>query len=266
VGAYRLHEVLGKGAIGVVRRATRDSDGAVVALKILRDELAGDLVFRRRFEREAEIARTLEHPHLVAVVDTGEADGCLFMATRYLEAITLAARLEETGPLAAGDAVRIACDVAAGLEAMHAAGLVHRDAKPANVLLDAKGRAVLTDFGLARGEAHTVLTRTGRVSGTLDYLAPEIIQGGRATTASDIYALGCLAYESLAGEPPFVAEGPVALLLAHVRDAPPHLADRRPDLPEPLAWAVRRALAKDPNDRPQSALAFARLLRASAPG
>ena len=164
------------------------------------------------------------------------------------------------------DVVRLVGHVASGLDVMHERGLAHRDVKPANILLDEKGAAALTDFGLARGEAHTVLTRSGLVAGTVDYLAPELIRGGAAGPASDVYALGCLAYECLGGKPPFAGRPLVDTLLGHVQDVPAPVHELQPEVPETVSWAVARALAKDTADRPRSATAFARVLRAAASG
>src|SRR5690242_14301097 len=160
--------------MGVVWLA-RAPDGGAVALKLLRAELAHDELFRRRFAREARLAAAVDHPNLVRVVDAGEAAGRAYLATRYVEGSSLAERLREAGPLPVDEALRVVGDVAAGLDALHRAGLVHRDVKPANVLLAPGGEAVLTDFGLARGPASTVLTRAGQLLGSVDYLAPELV-------------------------------------------------------------------------------------------
>jgi serine/threonine protein kinase len=263
LGAYRLEALLGEGAMGVVYRATRDPDGETVAVKILRAELVDDDVYARRFEREGRVARGLDHPHLVPVLDTGFEDGRRYIVTRHVQGESLANVLEHEGILPTGRVVRLAAGLGSALDVVHRTGLVHRDVKPANVLVDSRGRSLLTDFGVARGAADSVLTAPGRVVGTVDYLAPEVIQGRPAGPASDIYALGCLVFECLAGEPPFAAApGFGATCLAHLQSDPPDLAGRRPDAPPALLWASRQALAKDPADRPATGAAYARLLRA----
>jgi serine/threonine-protein kinase len=250
--------------MGLVFRARRETDGESVALKVLRDELAEDELYRRRFEREARIASELVNEHVVPVVDFGEASGRLYIAALYVRGVSLSERIASQGVLSLTDALRLVTDLSDALEALHAGGLVHRDVKPANVMVDEDGVAALTDFGLARGVADTVLTKTGVVVGTVDYLAPELIRGQQADHSSDVYALGCLLYESLAGAPPFADRAFVETLLAHVQDEPRDLREVRADLPENVSWTVLKALAKNPAERPETASAYARLLRASA--
>jgi serine/threonine protein kinase len=264
LGPYRLLAVLGEGRMGVVYRARRGTDGEIVALKVLRDELVQDELYRHRFRREARIASALAHEHVVSVVDFGEASGRLYIAARYVRGFTLSEQIASEGALSLPKALRLAGDLTSALEALHLRGLVHRDVKPGNVMIDERGAAALTDFGLARGVAETVMTKTGAVVGTLDYLAPEVIRGEQASPASDIYALGCLLYECLAGAPPYAGKEYVETLLAHVRDEPRDLGDVRDDLPAGVSWAILRALAKDPGQRPPTATAYARLVRASA--
>jgi serine/threonine protein kinase len=264
VGPYRLLEPLGEGSVGVVFHARREPGGDEVAVKILRDELVGDALYRRRFEREARIASEVTHEHIVPVVDFGEASGRLYIASRYVAAEPLSARIATQGTLSVPESVRLARHLAGALQALNARGLVHRDVKPANVLVSDRGAAALTDFGLARSVAETVLTKTGLTVGTVDYLAPELIRGRPAAHASDVYALGCVVYECLTGAPPFAGKPYVEALIAHVRDEPASLLESRTDLSESFSWAVLKALAKDPRDRPPTAEAYARLVRASA--
>ncbi|MDP9491393.1 MAG: serine/threonine protein kinase [Actinomycetota bacterium] len=262
VGPYRLVAPLGEGGMGIVFRADR-STGGVAALKVLRRELSGDETFRRRFEREGRIAAQLDHPHLVEVVDAGEADGRHYLASRFVDGETLAARLTRDGPLPSSDLLRLAAELATGLDALHEAGLVHRDIKPSNVMLGADG-AALTDFGLARGEADSVLTTPGRVVGTLDYLAPEVIRGQPAGPPADIYALGCLLYECVCGAPPFGSRPFAEAAAAHLTEEPLDPSGARDDLPPAFWQALRHGLAKDPDERPPTATAYALMIRVSA--
>ena len=265
LGPYRIVTELGRGRMAVVYRAVRE-DGAVVALKVLRRELRDDPAYRRRFEREARIAGRVRHDHLVPVLDRGEIGGSPYLATPYVAGGSLAERLAD-GPIAIADLVRLVAQIGAGLDALHRAGLVHRDVKPSNVMLDETGAAALADFGFARGEADTALTKQGRVVGTVDYLAPEVIRGEAARPRSDIYGLGCLAYECIVGSPPFADRRTIAeACAAHLREEPPDPADARPDVPGAFAGALLTALAKDPARRPATGTAYALLLRAGARG
>jgi serine/threonine-protein kinase len=262
LGPYRLVAPLGEGGMGIVFRADR-ATGGVAALKVLRRELSGDETFRRRFEREGRIAAQLDHPHLVEVVDAGEANGLQYLASRFVEGETLADRLERDGPLPLRELIRLAAELGTGLDALHEAGLVHRDVKPSNVMLGPDG-AALTDFGLARGLADSVLTAPGRVVGTLDYLAPEVIRGEPAGPPADIYALGCLLYECVCGRPPFGSRPFAEAAAAHLTEEPLDPCAARDDLP-PAFWdALRYGLAKDPADRPARATAYALMIRVSA--
>jgi serine/threonine protein kinase len=262
LGPYLLEGMLGEGSMGIVFRASHD-DGTVVALKVLRPELSGDEAYRRRFEREGRIASTLTHPHLVEVVDTGEADGWTYLASRYVHGESLAERLARNGPLPVEDVVRVAGEVGTALDTLHASELVHRDVKPSNVMLGDTG-AELTDFGVARGTADSVLTTPGRVVGTVDYLAPEVIRGEQAEPPADVYALGCLLYECVAGAPPFGSRPFPEAALAHISEEPPDPSPARRDLPRQFWTALRHGLAKDPEDRPPTATAYALMLRVSA--
>lgn len=243
--------------------ARHQSDGAVVALKLLKVDLTGNDVYRHRFRHEARSAARVRHQNLVAIVDAGELDGRPYIASTFVEGETLERRVAEQGPLALGDVVRLASEVAAGLDALHAAGIVHRDVKASNILLDATGKAMLTDFGLARGPSYTVLTRPGQVLGTLEYMAPELIRGEPATAESDIYALACTVYEALTGGTPFGGRSLIRIGTAHLEDQPPDPASTRPECGAALARAVLLPLAKDPRHRPLPAGAYARALRAA---
>ena len=262
IGPYHLEEFLGQGAVAVVFRAVRD-DGRVVALKVLKEKLSADPVYQRRFIHEARAASEVQSHHLVPIVDAGEADGKHYLAQAFIPGRSLADRIEADGQLPIDDILRTASEGGAGLDALHAGGLVHRDIKPSNIMLDQNGSALLTDFGLAKGPAYTVLTSPGQVMGTLDYLAPELVKGGPATPASDLYAFACVIYECIAGKPPFADRGLFQVAMAHLNEQPPDPCLARVDLPMQLSWSVLQGLAKDPAQRPPGATAFAHMLRLS---
>jgi serine/threonine protein kinase len=259
VGSYRLEELLGEGAAGLVF-AARDPDGTRVALKLLRSELAEDTVMVARFEREARLARDLGTPHVVPILELGRSQGIAFLAMPFYAGGSLALRLRIVGPLSLDETVDLAAQLARGLDALHSRGVLHRDVKPSNVLLDGEGTAALADFGLARGTDSTRLTAEGQLLGTPHYLAPELIEGLDATVQSDVYALGCVLYECLAGEPPFAGRGPAEIGFAHLTEAPPDPRERRAELSEGAAQALLAALEKDPGARPTTATALARML------
>jgi serine/threonine-protein kinase len=195
------------------------------------------------------------------VLEAGEAEGRSYLAVAYVRGRSLEARIQEEGALPLGDIVRLTTEVAAGLDALHRLDLIHRDIKPSNIMLDEEGSAMLTDFGLAKGRAYTVLTKPGQVMGTLDYLAPELIKGRPAGPTSDVYALGCVVFECLAGRAPFAHKSVFQVGVAHLEEEPPDPCAERSDAPEGLSWAVVRALEKDPAKRPPTATAYAQMLR-----
>jgi serine/threonine protein kinase len=264
LGSYLIEERLGDGAVGIVYRATREPDGETVALKLLRRELADDPVFRRRFDHEARAAGEVRNSHLVPILDVGQIEGRPFLAVAFVKGRTLERRLEDDGPLPIRELVVLLSHLGSGLDALHRADIVHRDLKPSNVMLDPNGSAAITDFGLAKGRAYTVLTEPGRVLGTLDYLAPELLRGGEATPASDRYALGCVAFECVAGRAPFADLGLLELPAAHLNLDPPDAFAGRGDGNPSLSWAILQALAKDPDQRPPTATAYANLVRFAA--
>jgi serine/threonine protein kinase len=264
LGPYRIEALLGRGGMGVVYYARHTGDGRAVALKVLRDELAADEAFRRRLDHEARAAAAVDHPNLAPVLEAGEDDGRLYLAVRYVDGQSLAERLLTGGPLPVDALVRLGSDICAGLDALHGRGIVHRDVKPGNILLDTDGTAVLGDFGLAKHRAWTILTGTGQVLGTVGYMAPELIRGEPATPLSDLYALGCVLYQCLAGTLPFAGRGVLRTGMAHLQEAPGDPAAGRPDVPPALSWTVRQVLAKDPRERPPSAAALRRMLRLAA--
>jgi serine/threonine-protein kinase len=264
LGPYRLELLLGQGAMGLVYRAVRTSDGDTVALKVLRAELTEDALYRRRFEREARSAAQVRHAHLVPVLDAGELEGRLYLVVGYVPGTTLEQRVCSEGSLTPADLLRVVAEIASGLDALHGHGIVHRDVKASNILLHDEGTALLTDFGLARGQAYTVLTRTGQVIGTIGYLAPELLRGEQATPASDLYALGCVAYECATGSTPFGDRSVFEVGLAHLEEEPPDPRQLRPDLSPSLAGALLSALDKEPARRPPNAGAYAGALRTAA--
>ena len=262
---YRILDAIGRGGMGAVYRATQISLERTVALKIIVPELAQDEGFRERFKRESRTAASIEHPHVVPVHEAGEHDGVLFISMRYIEGTDLRQLLRSEGAMAPERAARIIAQVGSALDAAHARGLVHRDVKPANILMAADGgedHAYLTDFGLTKHVASAAgLTGTGQFVGTLDYIAPEQIQGGTVDARADIYALGCVMYELLSGKTPFARENDVAKLWAHMNDAPPSI-----DVDPRLEEVVHRAMAKRPEDRQPSAGDVGRAALAAAEG
>ncbi len=262
IGPYRVESLLGVGGMGRVYKAV-NPEGDEVALKLVKADLASDEIFRRRFEREVRIARTVVHLHVVPVIDSGEHEGIPYMAQKYVGNGTLEDLVKREQSLDLETAVKMCNQVAAGLDALCAAGLVHRDVKPANILLDAEGTAFITDFGLAKDSQGSVLTRPGQALGSLDYMAPEQIRGEPVTAASDVYALGCVMYECLIGAPPFADRQGMRVLWAHLQDNPTNPCDRRADLPPAVGELVLRALDKEPQHRPQTAGEFAQMLRAA---
>jgi class 3 adenylate cyclase/ABC-type transport system substrate-binding protein len=254
VAGFRIVRLLGEGGTGAVYLAVDEQLDRQVALKLLPPELSRDERFRHRFLREARIAAGIEHPGIVPIYAAGEADGVLFLAMRLVPGTDLRRVLERDGRLEPGRATRILAPVAEALDAAHAQGLVHRDVKPGNILVDEDERAFLADFGLAK-HAATVnsLSREGAFSGTIDYIAPEQIEGGEVDGRADVYALACVLFESLTGRPPFERETDVAVVFAHLKDPAPTLTALRPELPEGLDVVLARGMAKDPDDRYRSA-------------
>ena len=260
LAGYRIDQVLGSGGMGVVYRATQLSLGRDVALKVLAPHLSADPEFRERFRREAALQARLEHPHVVTVYEAGESEEGLFLALRLVDGTDLR-RLIESGELGAARALALLEQVASALDAAHEQGLVHRDVKPQNVLVDGRDHAYLADFGLTRSSGSRVLTQTGTYLGSLDYVAPELVRGEPFTAASDLYAYAAVLYESVAGDVPFPRDTEAALLYAHLSEPPPRLSERRPELPAALDAVLARGLAKDPGDRYANAGELARAAR-----
>ncbi len=252
-GRYRLDEKIGSGGMSTVYRAFDPTLERWVAIKLMHRDISSDPDQLERFRREARAVAQLNHPHVVTVIDAGEDEGAPYIVFEFVEGETLKERIKRQGRLPVSEAVAYAIEIGRALEAAHAARLVHRDVKPQNVLIDADGRAKVTDFGIARSLESHGLTATGRVLGTTDYVSPEQALGHEVTEQSDVYSLGVVLYEMLTGEPPFKAETQVAVAMKHVKDPLPDVQKMRPEISAALAAAVERATAKEMSQRYQSA-------------
>ncbi len=270
LGDFRIEGELGRGGMGVVYRATQLSLGRPVALKVIASGLAGEEGFRDRFGRESRLAASLDHPNVIPVYAAGEHDGVLYIAMRYVEGTDLRALIRRESRLDPLRAAGVVAQVASALDAAHERGLVHRDVKPANVLVAARGggeHVYLTDFGLTkRSASESSLTAAGEWVGTLDYVAPEQVRGDAVDGRADVYALGCVLYEMLTGRVPFPRENDLAKLWAHISDDAPSALELAPDTPPALAAVAERAMAKDPADRFAEAGMMGRVALASVPG
>ncbi len=256
IAGFRLEELLGRGGMGAVYRAEDVRLGRKVALKLLVPELAESERFRERFFRESQVAASLDHPHIVPIYAAGDAEGRLYLAMRYVEGYDLRQLIAREAPLGPDRAMRLIEQVGDALDAAHERGLVHRDVKPANVLIAGRsGRehCYLTDFGLTKQTASiSGLTGTGELVGTIEYVSPEQIRGEAVDARADVYSLGCVLYECLAGERPFARDSEVATLWAHVNEPPPSLATAHPELGSEIDSVMARALAKAPGERYRS--------------
>ena len=250
IAGYRIEERIGRGGMGVVYRAEHINLQRRAAIKIIAPDLAESAGFRERFTREARIAAALQHPNIVTVYDAGEVDGLLYLAMQFIQGEDLAHVLMREGRLRPYRAIDVCRQVASALDAAHAMGLIHRDVKPANVLIEGR-TAFLTDFGLTKRleGTHAQITRVGDVVGTIHYVAPEQIEGRKVSARSDVYSLGCLLYHCLSGQVPFARETDVAVIYAHLSEEPAKLADVRPDLPLGLDAVVAKAMDKSPDRR-----------------
>jgi Protein kinase domain len=270
LAGYRIETAIGRGGMGVVYRAEQIRLGRKVALKLLAPELAENAGFRARFEHESRLAAALDHPNIVPLYEAGEADGLLFISMRYVEGTDLRALLNREGRLEPQRALDVAAQVAGALDAAHARGLVHRDVKPGNILI-APGAAAgapehcyLTDFGLTKDTSSPVeLTATGTFVGTIDYIAPEQIEGSAPDGRGDQYALACVLFECLTGHPPFPRDQEIVVMWAHLQDEPPAVTADRPDLPAALDGVIARAMAKAPGERFPSCSAMVDAARAA---
>jgi eukaryotic-like serine/threonine-protein kinase len=259
-GRYQLEHPLGQGGMARVHLGRDVELDRPVAVKLIAEALADDESFRARFLREARLAARLSHPNVVQIYDVGEDKGRPFIVMEYVEGETLADELARAGPLAPADAVARAVDCCAGLEHAHAAGLVHRDIKPRNLLRRHDGVVKIADFGIARANDGTRLTEVGSVMGTAAYIAPEQAAGEEVTAAADLYALGAILYELITGTPPHGTGTASEILLRHHKAIVTPVRDLAPEVPPALEAIVMRCLARDPRYRPSSAAALAHAL------
>jgi serine/threonine protein kinase len=257
IGGYRIDELISRGGMGIVYRATNVTLNRIYALKVLAPELSDDEQFRERFKREIRIAASVHHPHVVAIHYAGEHEGMLFLIMDFIYGTDLSELLRRHGALEPERAVELLSQMASALDAAHSRGLVHRDVKPANLLItvrDGEEHSYLTDFGLAkRSDTVGAMTKKGVVVGTVDYMAPEQITGGPTDARTDIYSLGCTFFHMMSGSVPFERENSIATLFAHVNDPPPPLDAPLADSYPALGAVIEKAMAKDPADRYVSA-------------
>ena len=248
--------------MGIVFEAEGE-DGQTVAVKVVTTELTQDEVFLRRFRREVEAAQRIKHDTVVPVRAPGAEGGRPELVQALIPGGSLAERITAEGKIGLASTLGLLEGAAAGIDALHTGGLVHRDIKPANILLDGD-HAYVSDFGLAKDSQASNLTRPGQALGSLDYMAPEQIRGEEVSPATDIYALGCVFIECLTGAPPFGGRPSMRVLFAHLQDPPPDLTELRPDIPAAAARAVSRALEKEPEERPTSAVGYVQTVARAA--
>jgi serine/threonine protein kinase len=263
-GGYQVESVVGLGGIGVLYRARQLRLDRPVALKLVEASVARDPVIRERLRREARAVASLDHPNVVPLYEAGEENGTVYIVTRWVDGTELGMLLHRDGALDPRRAAETAAQIAAALELAHEKGLVHRDVKPSNVLVTPEGHVYLTDFGLAkRAETAAGLTAGDQMLGTVDYVAPEQIEGSEPDARSDVYSLGCVLYEILAGEAPFAAhKGGMAKMWAAVNAEAQPIKERRSDVPPALDEVMRRAMSKSPDERPSAAEFRRRVLAA----
>jgi len=262
LGSFRLEEVLGSGAMGVVFRATQETTGRPAAVKIVHGELAQKGKVFDRFEREAEILKQFRHPNIVRWLAWGRFKGTSYFAMEYVEGVTLERVLQDRGELPWREVVDLTIQLCDALQYAHDKSVVHRDLKPSNLMITADGKLKLTDFGIAKDlERTTQLTAPGRTLGTAAYMAPEQIRGTPAVShKTDLYALGVLMYQMLTGKTPFDGASAVVLLHCHINEAPPRPGDKVAELPKELNELVVKLMAKAPADRPWDAAAVGHTL------
>jgi len=255
IGGYRVESLIGRGGMGIVYLAEHVRLIRKVALKVLTPGLGEDDAFRDRFIHESRLAASLDHPNIIDIYDAGEADGLLYLAMRFVAGSDLRSLIGRDGPLRPERAVALVTQVASALDAAHQLGLVHRDVKTANVLVEAPGgshreHAYLTDFGLTkRPGTLSGLTKTGQFLGSVEYAAPEQFEGRILDARADVYSLGCVAYECLTGRVPFPRDSEAAIMFAHLKESPPGVSEVRPELPSGLDAVISKAMAKRQEDR-----------------
>jgi serine/threonine protein kinase len=249
IGPYRLIRLLGRGGMGEVYEAYDTVKDRVVALKLIKPELSSDSTFRRRMEREAHTAGQLREPHVVPIHNYGELDGQLYIDMRFVQGTDLSDTLHTRGPLPPPEAVAIVSQIASALDAAHAAGVLHRDVKPENIMIAEDDFAYLVDFGIAAAAFDERLTQTGAAIGTWKYLSPERFSNGEATYRADIYALACVLFECLTGAAPYESDSSPALMAAHLMQPVPRPSQTRPGIPTALDAVIAQGMAKDPADR-----------------
>jgi serine/threonine protein kinase len=261
-GGYRIEALLGRGGMGTVYLARHERLDRKAALKVIAPALADDETFRARFLGESQLAASLDHPNVIPIYDADEVDGVLYLAMRYVNGPSLQVLVRERGPLSPAETQRIAEQIGGALDAAHEAGLVHRDVKPANILVAEPGdHAYLCDFGLAKRTSSKGVTRTGSFLGTVDYCSPEQIEGRPLDGRSDLYSLGCVLFNCLTARAPYERANDFAVLEAHLREPPPSLAAVGPELPRALDAVITTAMAKDPSDRYDDGAALASAFR-----
>ncbi len=261
---YEVESVVGAGGLGILYHARQLRLDRPVALKLVEAEVARDPIVRERLRREARAVAALDHPNVVPLYEAGEEDGTVYIVTRWVDGTELGTLIQTRGPLDPDRAARIAAQIASGLEVAHEKGLIHRDVKPSNVIVTPEDHVYLTDFGLAkRAGTAPGLTAVDQMLGTVDYVAPELIEGSEPDARSDIYSLGCVLLEMLTGEPPYGDQkGGMAKMWAHVNAEPPSARDLRPDVPAALEAVISSAMAKTPETRPTAAAFRAAVLQA----
>ncbi len=262
-GPYELRALLGKGGMGEVYEAYDTVKDRVVAVKLLSDELARDPVYQVRFRRESQAAARLAEPHIIPIHDWGVIDGVLFIDMRLVPGTDLREILRDQGPMSAERAIGIIEQIAAALDAAHADGLVHRDVKPANILVTAADFAYLVDFGIAHTEGDSAVTQAGTAIGSYTYMAPERFDSGPVTGRADIYSLACVLHECLTGATPFPAGSMSVLIRSHLTEAPPRPSVQRPGVPPAMDEVIARGMAKEAADRFPTATDLARAARAA---
>src|SRR2546428_2900276 len=250
---YEILDRISEGGMATVYAARRITDGAIVALKSLREQYATDIEFVERFQREAKAISELVHPHMVRVYDSGRDGTVHYIAMEYVEGANLKEYIRREGRLSPDRAVQIAAQVCEALDFAHSHGIVHRDIKPQNILLTADGQVKVTDFGIARALSSATITQTGTVLGSVQYLSPEQARGTTVGRSADLYALGVVLYEMVTGQLPFDGESPIAIALSHVHKVPPAPSGLVPGLPERVEGIISRALMKSSSDRYRSA-------------